>query len=100
MDDLETKYYVRLTVADRVGALAETVNVFAKHDISISLINQLEDASSDSDTCSVIFLTHEALEKNMQAAAKELAEAECVREVANVLRIENTDAWMDGVMAN
>ena len=100
MDDLETKYYVRLTVADRVGALAETVNVFAKHDISISLINQLEDASSDSDTCSVIFLTHKALEKNMQAAATELAEAECVRKVANVLRIEDTNAWSDGVMAN
>ena len=100
MNDLETKYYVRLTVADRVGALAETVNVFAKHDISISLINQLEDASSDSDTCSVIFLTHKALEKNMQAAATELAEAECVRKVANVLRIEDTSAWSDGVMAN
>ena len=100
MDDLETKYYVRLTVADRVGALAETVNVFAKHDISISLINQLEDASSDSDTCSVIFLTHKALEKNMQAAATELAEAECVRKVANVLRIEDTNAWSDGVMTN
>ena len=100
MDELETKYYVRLTVADRVGALAETVNVFAKHDISISLINQLEDGAADSDACSVIFLTHKALEKNMQAAAAELAEASCVRNVANVLRIEDTAAWSDGVMAN
>jgi homoserine dehydrogenase len=99
MDALETKYYVRLRVADRVGALAETVNVFAKHDISISLINQLEDGG-DGSSCSVIFLTHKALEKNMQAAAAELAEAECVAEVANVLRIEDTEAWTDGVMAN
>ena len=36
MDELETKYYIRLRVADRVGALAEAVNVFAKHDISSS----------------------------------------------------------------
>lgn len=100
MDELETKYYVRLTVADRVGALAETVNVFAKHDISISLINQLEDGAADSDACSVIFLTHKALEKNMQAAAAELAEASCVHNVANVLHIEDTTAWSDGVMAN
>ena len=100
MDELETKYYIRLRVADRVGALAEAVDVFAKHDISISLINQLEDGNSDSDACSVIFLTHKALEKNVQDAAAALAASECVSEVANVLRIEDVDAWTDGVMAN
>lgn len=100
MDELETKYYIRLRVADRVGALAEAVNVFAKHDISISLINQLEDGNSDSDACSVIFLTHKALEKNVQDAAAALAASDCVSEVANVLRIEHVDAWTDGVMAN
>lgn len=100
MDELETKYYIRLRVADRVGALAEAVNVFAKHDISISLINQLEDGNSDSNACSVIFLTHKALEKNVQDAAVALAASDCVSEVANVLRIEDVDAWTDGVMAN
>ena len=100
MDELETKYYIRLRVADRVGALAEAVNVFAKHDISISLINQLEDGNSDSDACSVIFLTHKALEKNVHDAAAALAASDCVSEVANVLRIEDVDAWTDGVMAN
>ena len=100
MDELETKYYIRLRVADRVGALAEAVDVFAKHDISISLINQLEDGNSDSDACSVIFLTHKALEKNVQNAAAALAASDCVSEVANVLRIEDVDAWTDGVMAN
>ena len=100
MDELETKYYIRLRVADRVGALAEAVDVFAKHDISISLINQLEDGNSDSNACSVIFLTHKALEKNVQDAAAALAASGCVSEVANVLRIEDVDAWTDGVMAN
>ncbi len=100
MDELETKYYVRLKVADRVGALAEVVGVFAKNDISISLINQVEDAATDGAACSVIFLTHKAVEKNMQAAAAELSGADCVAEVANVLRIEDVAAWTDGVMAN
>ncbi len=100
MDELETKYYIRLRVADRVGALAEAVDVFAKHDISISLINQLEDGNSDSNACSVIFLTHKALEKNVQDAAAALAASDCVSEVANVLRIEDVGAWTDGVMAN
>ena len=101
MDELQTKYYVRLKVADRVGALSETVDIFAKHSISISLINQVEDGKSDaSDVCSVIFLTHRALEKDVQAAAAELASVDCVAEVANVLRIEDVEAWTEGVMAN
>ena len=101
MDELQTKYYVRLKVADRVGALSETVDIFAKHNISISLINQVEDGKSGvTDTCSVIFLTHRALEKDVQAAAAELAGVDCVAEVANVLRIEDVEAWTEGVMAN
>ena len=101
MDELQTKYYVRLKVADRVGALSETVDIFAKHNISISLINQVEDGKSGvSDACSVIFLTHRALEKDVQAAAAELASVDCVAEVANVLRIEDVEAWTEGVMAN
>ena len=40
------------------------------------------------------------LEKNVQAAAAELAEADCVAEVANVLRIEDVEAWTDGTMSN
>jgi len=101
MDELQTKYYVRLKVADRVGALSETVDIFAKHNISISLINQVEDGKSGvSDACSVIFLTHRALEKDVQAAAAELASVDCVAEVANVLRIEDVEAWTEDVMAN
>ncbi len=99
MNELETKYYVRLKISDRVGALAEAVEVFSKHNISISLVNQVEDGQGDG-SCSVVFLTHKALEGNVQTAAAELADASCVHEVANVLRIEDVDAWMDGVLAN
>ncbi len=99
MDELETKYYVRLNITDRVGALAETVKVFTEHNISISLVNQVEDGQGD-DSCSVVFLTHKAKESDVRAAAEELGSAGCVHEVANVLRIEDVDAWTEGMMAN
>ena len=93
MDELQTKYYVRLKVADRVGALSGDGQHLCKHNISISLINRVEDGKSGaSDTCSVIFLTHRALEKDVRAAAAELASVDCVAEVANVLRIEDVEA--------
>ena len=103
IEDLETKYYVRLGVEDRVGALSDAVNAFARHDISISQINQLEEDGTGADetgACSVIFLTHKALERNMTAAAAELESMESVRCVANVIRIEDVEAWKDGALDN
>ena len=70
MDELQTKYYVRLKVADRVGALSEMVDIFAKHNIRSRSSTRSRTASPGvSDACSVIFLTHRALEKDVQAAA-------------------------------
>lgn len=100
IDALETRYYVRLKVADRAGALAEAITVFAKHDISIASVNQVDNSSESSPACSVVLITRQALEANMQAAATELAALDTVDEVANVIRIEDTGAWTDGVMAN
>ena len=99
INELETRYYVRLRVEDRVGALAGAVDAFARHAISISQITQLEDGD-ETDACSVVFLTHTARERDMAAAADELATLDSVRAVANVIRIENVDAWTEGVLAN
>lgn len=100
IDSLETRYYVRLKVADRTGALAEAITVFANHNIGIANVSQLDDSSTDSAACTVVLITHKALEADMQAAAAKLAELDGVSEVANVIRIEDTSSWMQGVMAN
>ena len=99
ISELANRFYVRLTVRDVVGALSKTVDVFARHGISISLVNQLDGEGADG-SCTVVFLTHEASEAAMAEAEEELAALECVGEVANVIRIEDVDAWRDGAMAN
>ena len=98
IDDLETRYYVRLSVADEVGTLAPVVDAFARHGISISQINQLQDG--DGTSCSVVFLTHKAAERDMAAARAELASLDAVRGVESVIRIEDVDAWAEGAEAN
>ena len=98
IDDLVTRYYVRLAVEDKVGALAGAVDAFASKGISISLINQLE--GEDAGARSVIFLTHEARESDLRAAVEALEASDAIREVASVIRIEDIDAWTNGVFAN
>ena len=98
IDDLATEYYIRLSIEDRVGALAPVVAVLAEAGISISSINQL--GRDDSGACSVVFLTHTALDRDVAAACDRLAGMSEVREVASVIRIEDVEAWTEGAFAN
>lgn len=98
IEDLSTNYYIRLKVADRVGALAETVDAFASKNISIKQVMQLDGGNEDS--CSVVFLTHTCSERDVRAAIDALKGASCLQKIGSVIRIEDVDAWSDGVMDN
>ncbi|WP_304337901.1 homoserine dehydrogenase [Collinsella tanakaei] len=98
IEDLSTNYYIRLKVADRVGALAETVDVFASKNISIKQVMQLDGGNEGS--CSVVFLTHTCSERDVRAAIDALEGASCLQKIGSVIRIEDVDAWSDGVMDN
>ncbi|MDM8302879.1 homoserine dehydrogenase [Collinsella tanakaei] len=98
IDDLVTRYYVRLVVVDEVGTLLPIMDVFARHGISISQINQLQDG--DGSRCSVVFLTHKAAEGDMAAARQELDELAAVEQVASVIRIEDVASWAEGAEEN
>ena len=98
IDELSNRFYVRLRINDEVGALAPTVALFSEAGISISQINQLE--TETDGACSVVFITHEAPEAAMASALEKLEASEGVREVANVIRIEDIDKWTEGVFDN
>lgn len=96
--DLSTRFYIRLSIEDRVGSLAPVVAVFADAGISISQINQLRDGNDT--TCSVVFLTHLAKERDVAEACRRLAELPEIESVASVIRIEDIKKWSEGVEAN
>lgn len=98
IDDLKTRYYVRLTVEDKLGTLASCTNAFAECGISISHISQTE--SEDGETCTLIYVTHEAIESDMRKAEATLEALDGIREVSSIIRVENIDAWTEGVFDN
>ena len=96
--DLETRYYIRLTVADKLGVLAETTKVLADDGISISDINQMK--SEDNETCTLIYMTHAAKESDIEKARADLEALDSVKAVSSVIRIENIEAWNEGAFDN
>ena len=86
MDELRTCYYLSVEVIDRPGVLAAVSGVFGKHEVSIRLMEQYELPDNPNDA-HLVFLTHIAREKNMQAAIRELQTLEVVRQVNTLIRV-------------
>ena len=86
MDELRTCYYLSVEVIDRPGVLAAVSGVFGKHEVSIRLMEQYE-LPDNPDDAHLVFLTHIAQEKNMQAAIRELQTLDVVRQVNTLIRV-------------
>jgi homoserine dehydrogenase len=87
ISDLVTRYYIRTTVSDRPGVLAQMATILGNLQISIASVIQKE-ADPRAQTAELVITTHPSREEDMQQALKELEELEVVREVGNFLRVE------------
>jgi homoserine dehydrogenase len=87
MSEIETRYYLRLDVADRPGVLAQITKVLGDHQISISSVIQKE-ADSAAQTAEIVIMTHPAQEKAMQQALDDLTQLAVVKEIGNFVRVE------------
>lgn len=86
-DDIKTRYYIRFSVLDKPGVLAKISGVLAKHNISIASVNQVERSSGS--VVPLIMMTHEALEKDMAAALKEIDRLSVEKKKSVRIRIED-----------
>ncbi len=86
-DDIHSHYYLRLSVDDRKGVLAEVTNLLSRLDISIEAMMQKPD--DDKDACvELLFITHECQEKSIQEAISELEKLSVVHGKVGMIRIE------------
>ena len=87
IDALETRYYIRLNVADRAGVLAQIARALGDEGISIASVLQ-KDADPDTQSAEIVIMTHPAVESPVQRALLAIGGLEPVRTIGNVLRIE------------
>ena len=87
MSELETKYYLRLNIADRPGVLAQIATVLGDLQISIASVLQKE-ADEEAQSAEIVLMTHRAKEESVQGALQQLAKLGVVKEVGNMVRVE------------
>jgi len=85
--DLQTRYYIRLDVADNPGVLAQIAQVLGDGEISIAAVLQ-RDTDAEAGSAEIVITTHPAKEASMQNALQTMAGLSQVRRVSNVIRIE------------
>ncbi len=83
MSELRTQYYLTLDVVDRPGVLAAVAHVFGEHHVSIRSMEQV----GLGQEARLVFITHTALEADVQATLASLAELDVVERIGGVLRV-------------
>jgi homoserine dehydrogenase len=82
------KYYIRLTVRDRPGVLAQIAGALGDGEISIDSVLQV-DSDPELGNADLVIMTHPAREANMQRAVERIDALGDVDTVANLIRVES-----------
>lgn len=86
IDEVESSYYLRVTVADRAGVLADITRLLADEGISIEAL--IQKGSERDANAEIVLLTHRVMEKNINAAMTKIEALSSVTQPITRLRME------------
>lgn len=82
-------FYILMDVVDKAGVLAKIAKVFGDNIVSIqSMIQKQIDSKS---SARLIFITHRVINKNLYKSIEELKKIEEVKNILNIIRVEELD---------
>lgn len=85
-DEVVSRYYLRLQVADRPGVLARISGILGRYQISIASVTQHE---VKLPAVPMVILTHQAREADMKQAISEISREDCVVQEPVLFHIED-----------
>jgi homoserine dehydrogenase len=89
MDDIVSRYYVRLDVVDRPGVLAKIAAIFAAAKIGISSVIQPE--GHEGESVPLILMLHDAPNSAMRKALGQIAKLPPVKSKPVMIRVETLE---------
>ncbi len=87
IDQIVSEYYLRLTVEDRPGVIAQIAGVLGDLNIGISSIFQPE--SDEGEAVSLVLVIHKATNAQMASALETIGALPCVKKTPRMIRVEN-----------
>jgi homoserine dehydrogenase len=84
VEEVITRYYLRLSVPDRVGVVAATATAFAEHGVSISSMQQ---AQASAEVAELVYVTHSAREGALRETLAAIRESGVLEAEPVVIRV-------------
>ncbi len=87
LENLVSRHYIRLEVADQPGVLALITKIFGDNGVSIASVIQKE-TDDAAQTAELVIMTHPAKEAAVQKSTNSIEALDEVLQVGNVIRVE------------
>ncbi|EDY20502.1 Homoserine dehydrogenase [Chthoniobacter flavus Ellin428] len=87
IDQIVCEYYLRLTVEDRPGVVAQVAGVLGALNIGISSLFQPE--GTEGEAVPLVFVIHKATSAQIQNALDQIGALPCVKKAPRMIRVEN-----------
>jgi len=85
VEDISSLYYIRFTALDHPGVLGQVSSILGKHGISIaSVIQKIQHRGNH---VPVVMMTHEAVERDVRRALKEIDDLDSIEKKSALIRI-------------
>ncbi len=89
MDDVMSRYFLRINTADRPGVLSKIAGILAAHGISIASV--IQKGRKLDGPVPIVIVTHMAREKDTKKALSEIDELDIVASKTVLIRIEDSE---------
>lgn len=84
MQDVYSKYFLRVEVEDRIGVLAEMANVFAELKVSVEQVIQKQ---KKGDSTEIVVITDKVREGDFREAVERILEKPATRAIKSTIRV-------------
>lgn len=85
VQSISTRFQITLEVSDKAGVLAKIASIFAGLGVSVETVQQ---SVASNNAALLTIMTHEALEKDLEAVVSQLKKDDSVVSVTSVIRVE------------
>ncbi len=89
IDEINSQYYIRLSVDDRTGVLGEITSVFGSENVSLRSVIQKGVDSVNENNVTLVLVTHDCREENLRNAINSVCKLESVYKLNSLIRIED-----------
>ena len=89
IDEVESRYYIRVTVEDKPGVLGQITTIFGSNRVSLKSVIQKGRKQDESHEVDLVLITHKTKEALINDSIEKLYDLRTVKDIENIIRIED-----------